>query len=269
MDGMKKLVFLGGICGLMMTSCMSPERIMYLRDMRPEMLYAITQRTEMKIQHDDRLRILVSSKNPELSAPFNVGVGGYEISMDGEVRTTANSVKQETGYEVNGQGNIDFPVLGTLHVEGLTRLQLSNLIKNRLMREQLINDAIVSVDILNFKIIMMGEVGSTGVLSVPEGKITLLEAIIRSGGLSNNAAMNRIAVIREDEYGRRMMLNDVRTVALFDAPSFYLQQNDIVYALPKTAPRSEIENRGWQIFSTATGLLTTIASVILLIRSYN
>jgi polysaccharide export outer membrane protein len=236
--------------------------------MEPDFLYSLADRPALKIKQNDRLRIIVNSKNPELSAPFNMGVFGYEINVDGEVRTTASSVMQERGYEVNPQGTIEFPILGILYVEGLTRQELADLIKKRLREEGLINDAIVTVDFLNLKIMMMGEVGGVGILSVPEGRITLLEAIMRSGGLTSNASMGEIAVIRESEGGLVMLMNDLRTVDVFNSPGFYLQQNDIVYVKPKAGQRTETENRVWQVYSTLISLLGTATSVLILMYYY-
>jgi polysaccharide export outer membrane protein len=236
--------------------------------MEPDLLYPLSRREELKIQPGDRLQILISSKNPELSAPFNVGVGGYQVGMDGEIKTMANSAMQEKGYTVSPQGNIEFPVLGELYVEGLTRQELADLIRERLRKDELINDAIVTVDLLNLKIIMIGEVNSVGVLSVPDGKITLLEAITMSGGLTNNAMMNEVAVIREEVGGYRMMINDLRKVEVFNSPSFYLQQNDIVYVKPVTRGLSERESNVLQFSTFLLGLGSTVVSLMILRQYY-
>jgi polysaccharide export outer membrane protein len=267
---MRKSMFLWLVCGFaMMTSCVSPKKVIYLRDMDPDFLYSLGAKPEVRIEPDDRLRIVISSKNPELSAPFNIRIGGYQVSTDGEVRLTANPNLQETGYVVDRQGNIEFPILGLLQVKGLTKQELSGLIKERLKQEELINDAIVTVDLLNMKIIMMGEVGGVGVLSVSENRITLLEAIIRSGGLTPNASMGEVAVIREDQDGLRMLMNDLRTVEVFNSPGFYLQQNDIVYVKPLAGVPSAKENRAWQLSGTLLGLISTVVSSWLLIQYYN
>jgi len=265
---MKKIVLLLSLCGLIMTSCIVPQKMVYMKDMRPEILYTLTQRPLLKIQQHDRLRILVSSRNPELAAPFNLGVAGYQIGSDGEVRTTSNMTVREGGYLVDRQGNIEFPVLGMLRVEGLTIQEASNLIKNRMREERLINDALVTVDILNFKIMVIGEVGSIGIQNVPEEKITLLEAITRAGGVTSNAALSEVLVIREDRRGYRQIVNDLRTVAVLESPAFYLQQNDIVYVKPRTARMTERETRTWQWYNTLLGFGNTVISILLLINYY-
>ena len=254
---MKKIVFLLSLCGLMMTSCVAPTKIVYLKDMRPEILYTLSQRPLLTIQQQDRLKILISSGSPELTAPFNMGVTGYQVGSDGDVRATANRTIQENGYLVDRQGNIDFPILGTMRVEGLTIQEASNLIKNRLREEQVIVDALVTVDILNFKIMVMGEVGNIGIQNVTDEKITLLDAITRAGGVTTNASLGEVMVVREDRRGYRMIPNDLRTVGVFESPAFYLQQNDIVYVEPNKAKARNSK------VGASTGLWITSVSILI------
>ena len=265
---MKKIVLLLSLCGLMMTSCIAPTKMVYMKDMRSDILYTLSQRPLLRVQSGDRLRILVSSRDAELAAPYNLGVAGYQIGSDGEIKATSNMTLMESGYLVDRQGYIEFPGLGMLRMEGLMIEEASNLIKNRLREERLIGDAIVTIDILNFKIMVMGEVGSIGIQNVPEEKITLLEAITRAGGVTTNASLGEVVVIREDRRGYRQIVNDLRTVAVLESPAFYLQQNDIVYVKPKAAHMSERETRSWQWYNTALGLGNTVISVLLLINYY-
>ena len=253
---------------LVMHSCIVPQKVVYLKDMRPEILYQITQRQDLKIQPQDRLKIMISSKIPELTAPFNMGVGGYQVGIDGEIRNIATAAMRESGFLVDRQGNIEFPVLGTLRVEGLTKHEVAYQIKNRLRDEKLVTDAVVTVDIMNFKITVIGEVGGPGIQNVIDEKITLFEAIVRAGGVTTNAAMGEILVIREEKRGYVSYVNDLRTVAVFESPTFYLQQNDIVYVLPKSARSSEKEIRSWQWYNTVLGLVGTVMSVMLLLHYY-
>ena len=265
---MKKNVFLFALCVLVMTSCLAPRKIVYLKDMRPDIQYQISQRPDLRIQPQDRLRIMISSRDPEVTAPFNNGVGGYQIGSSGEIRATGTTAMQESGYLVDRQGNIEYPVLGVLRVEGMTKQEVAYQIKNRLKDERIINDAMVTVDILNFKIRVIGEVINPGIQNVIDEKITLFEAITQAGGVTTNASMNEIQVIREDKRGYRVFNNDLRTVAVFDSPTFYLQQNDIVYVKPKSAHLSEQESRSWQWFNTILGLGGTVLSLLLLINYY-
>jgi len=264
---MKKNVFLFVLCALVMTSC-ATQKIVYLKDMRPELQYHLSQRPDLKIQPQDRLKILISSRNPELTAPFNTGVGGYQIGPSGEVRTITSSAMQEGGYLVDRQGNIEFPVLGLLRVEGLTKQEVAYQIKNRLKDERQISDAVVTVDIMNFRITVIGEVGSPGIQNVNDEKITIFEAIIRAGGVTSNGAMGEIQVFREDRRGLQVFNNDLRTVAVLDSPTYYLQQNDIVYVKPRVGRMSDGEARAWNLLSTVLSLTGTFISIMILYNYY-
>ena len=162
-------------------------------------------------------------------------------------------------------GNIDFPILGTLHVEGLKVSELTDLIKRRIIEGNYIKDPLVSVEFLNFKYTVLGAVGNNGTFSVNGDRVTLIEAIARAGDLTSKARVDRVAVIRETERGREMYMHDLRSKDVFDSPCYYLQQNDIVYVEPKYKKR-DAEDRGWQIATTTLSLASVICSLIWALR---
>ena len=169
---------------LAFTSCASRHDLLYLTDMEELTEYPVVQKYEAIIHRDDRLRIIVSAKDPALALPFNMpGTGGYTIDAQGNITTTPAAAggndKNKQGYLVDINGDIDFPILGKLHVEGLSRSQLTNMIKNELVTQELLKDPIVMVDFLNFKFTVLGEVGGKGTYEVDGDRITLLEAIAR------------------------------------------------------------------------------------------
>ena len=191
---MKNMYVVLVLAMLLTTSCINTKRIVYLEDMREDISYPMNAQPEMRIQRDDRLSIIVNSRNPELTVPFNISTGGdFQVTSNGDVSTTAGSQKQEKGYMVDLNGYIEFPILGKLKVVDLTRKQVADLIKNRLISENLINDPLIFVDILNIKITVMGEVKSPQVLQVEDSRITLLEAITRTGGVTTNALLDTSA----------------------------------------------------------------------------
>ena len=244
---------------LILTSCVNTKKMVYLENMREDISYPMNAQVDMKIQRDDRLGIVVNSRTPELAAPFNISTGGgFQVTDEGEVAAT-NAPKQEKGYRVDLNGYIELPILGKMKVVDLTRKEVGDMIRERLISENLISDPLVFVDILNFKITVMGAVGSPTVLQVEDSRITLLEAINRAGGLSANATMDRVAVIREENNERNMYLHDVRSVDVFYSPCYYLRQNDIVYVQPKFAEATVKERRTLGFY---TLLLSIISSTI-------
>lgn len=238
-NGMKnktKNILLMLVAVMALSSCAARKKFVYLQDMEMGQFYPIEQKHDPVVHRDDKLSIVVSSKNPELAVPFNIQAGAYNVGEDGRVSTSVPSMK-EKGYRVDIEGNIDFPMLGTLHVEGLTISEVTELIKNRIIEGGYINNPLVMVDIMNFKYTVLGAVGSNGVKTADGDRVTLLEAIANAGDLTSNAAIDRVAVIREMGETRQVFFHDLRSKDLFESPCFYLQQNDIVYVEPKYKKR--------------------------------
>ena len=241
------------------TSCASSKKVVYLQDVVPLKQQTIEQKYEVYIHNDDLLAIMVNSKNPELALPFNMPMVSYQLGSE-------NAPQQRVlGYLVDTNGDIDFPILGKLHVEGLTRLQLTDLIKQRLIDEDLIKDPIVTVQFLNYKVSVMGEVNRPGSFSISGDRITLLEALSMAGDLTIYGRRDRVAVIREKDGKRTILMHDLRSSDIFNSPCYYLQQNDIVYVEPNKskAGQSEInQNKSVGVWLSAASILVSIASLI-------
>ena len=253
---------------ILCSSCAGRKNFVYLQDMDELQEYPIVQKHEAIIHRDDRLSIIVNSKNPELAIPFNVSGGNsYSVGADGTISNSTATVPddgKEKGYLVDVNGEIDFPVLGKLHVEGMTRRQLTELIKRRLIEGELLKDPIVMVNFLNFKISVLGEVGRVGTFDITGDRITLLEAIAMAGDLTPRSRLDRIAVIREYGNKRRILFHDIRSKDIFTSPYFYLQQNDIVYVEPTSMKATEQAQRKLSAWSMILSFVTTITSLILL-----
>lgn len=263
---MKKYIYFGLIL-LTLSSCVSRKEMIYLQDMDETVDYPVIQQYDARIQCDDKLNIVVSSKNPELAMAFNLpGFSGYSVNERGDVTQTKNPTTNEKdmGYLVDSDGNIEFPVLGVLHVEGLTRNQLKQMIKNKLLEQQLLNDPVVFVDFMNFKFTVLGEVGSVGTYNLSGGdKITILEAIAQAGDLKNTSRIDRVAVIRDYGNKRRIMHLDLRSKDIFLSPAYYLQQNDIVYVEPNGLRADQDSQRRFSYWTTGLSVLTTLTTLVL------
>ncbi|MDR0892642.1 MAG: polysaccharide export protein [Mediterranea sp.] len=256
---------------LTMTSCINTKKLILLKNMDTNTSYPIGQLRDIKVQRDDRLYIFVTAKNPELAAPFNQNSQTMRISETGDmVNASANGGNDrgglQTGFLVDMDGYIQYPILGKLKVDGLTRKEVSQLIQQRLIDQGYISDPIVYVEIQNLRVTMMGEVNAQGVQSVPNARITLLEAISRAGGLSANADYKNVEVIREENGVRNMYKMDVQSTDIFQSPAFYLQQNDIVYVHPKFPPTTTKEDRTIRFYSLGIGFLSFIATMLVLFK---
>ena len=141
------------------TSCSTYKKINYLQDIVPDKSERIAINKGIVIQPKDMISIVVSSRNPELSMMFNLPVISYQA---GSEAVSGQGTQRLLGYVVDNDGNIDFPVLGLVHAAGLTRWELANQIKSMIMEMDYIKDPVVTVEFMNFKISVMGEVTSPG-----------------------------------------------------------------------------------------------------------
>ena len=242
-----------------LASCSAPKEVLYLQDIASIKEENIDKNYEVIIHKDDLLAILVNSKDPELALPFNMPVVTYQIGA----QTTAQ--QRLLGYLVDQNGDIDFPILGKIHVEGLTRMQVTELIKQKRMSEDLIKDPIVTVQFLNFKVSVMGEVTRPGTFDISGDRITLLEALSMAGDLTIYGRRDRVAVIREKDGKRRILYHDLRSSDIFQSPCYYLQQNDIVYVEPNKAKTGQSRinsNNSVGVWLSAVSVLASITSLM-------
>ena len=264
----KSTLFFFLLTVLLFSSCATRKDLTYLRDMEELKEYPVYQKYEAVIHRDDRLSITVSCKNPELTLPFNIpGSSNYSVGPDGNISTnmlTSGNDNASRGYLVDVNGEIDFPVLGKLKVEGRTRGQVTEMIKQRLIDEDLIKDPIVMVNFLNFKITVLGEVGGPGTYDITGDRITLLEAIAKAGDITDDGRVDRVAVIREYGNKRRIMFHDLRSKDVFNSPCYYLQQNDIVYVEPSAIKTRDNAQRAISTFSMIISFITTVTSLVVL-----
>ena len=256
----KKYVAYLVVCmAVFFTACTSTKKIIYLQDVVPLKQQEIEQKYEVIIHGDDLLAIMVNSRDPELALPFNMPMVSYQLGSN------TGGQQRVLGYLVDTNGNIDLPILGEIHVEGLTRMQLTELIKNKLIEGDLIKDPIVTVQFLNFKISVMGEVGRPGSFTISGDRITLLEALSMAGDLTIYGRRDRVGVIRENNGKRTILFHDLRSADIFNSPCYYLQQNDIVYVEPnkaKSGQSSINQNNSIGVWVSVISLLTTIAVLI-------
>lgn len=264
---MNKITLLTWLLGLvLLNGCIVPRKVVYVKDMLPDTAYLAMEIPSLRLQKNDRIQIVVSAGAPELAAPFNGGVGNYRVGDDGNVSTVVDRSSSTSGYTIDQDGNIDFPVLGKMQVEGLTLDDVREKVRSALIAKEYINNPTVKVDLLNLKVTVMGAVTRQAVLNVAESQITLLEAITQAGGLENVADPQAVLVIREENGVRKKYVNDIESKSLFDSPTYYLQQNDIVYIEPRVAATTPREQRNRQFLSLSIAVTGFILSMYTLLK---
>ena len=251
-----KPLLLVALCGtLALTSCVTPSQVNYLQDMRHGSQIELENKFQAKICPYDELDIYVfgPSGEEDLAKPFNIS--SKNIGSGGA---------QRGAYLVDVNGDIQFPVLGNIHVAGMTRLELQDNIKQRLESENLLNQAVIMVRFANFKIFFLGAEGGKSI-TITNERCTFLEALALCGDLSIYTSRNKIAVMREIDGKMVMRYLDPRSSSVFQDPFFMLQQNDFIITQNYNTSTTRREARNF-VSMWATTAMSTITLVLTLIN---
>jgi polysaccharide biosynthesis/export protein len=219
------------LTSLIMSSCADTKEVTYFNELTDTTILYQAQNLEPVIQKNDLLNITVSSLNNEANQLFNL----YNVSTS--VGTAnAGTVSQAAGFLVDQEGNIQFPMLGTIKVAGLTKKQLKEYLSKTLVANKILYDPVINIRYLNYRVTVIGQVARPAVYNVPAEKITLLEALGLAGDLTIYGERNNILVIREQQEGKRISKHiNLLSSDPLTSPYYYLQSNDIVYVPPNKA----------------------------------
>jgi len=240
---------------LMMVGCGSSKEVAYWQNIDSISLAASKGLYDAKIMPKDELTILVQTTDPLTSEPFNLRSTGQTSSKN-----------QITGYLVDNDGMINFPIVGKIHVAGLTKTECEDLIKSKiqpyLARTE---NPLVSVRTSSYRITVIGEVNKPGVIPVATEKISLIEALAEAGDMTIYGKRDNVLLVREDKSGEkhkvRLNMNDANII---NSPYYYLQQNDIVYVEPhKVKARNTFFGSNTSIFYSVIGITTSLVSLLI------
>ncbi len=238
-------------------SCMTPRKLVYLQDMDQYSQIALENLIEAKIAPYDELDIIISCSEPEIARPFNVrsafGGGGGAGNTGGSYT-----------YLVSPKGDIQLPILGELHVAGMTRLQLQDHIKDLLLVGNYISDPFVTVRFYNFKVFFLGSDGGKSI-TISNERCTFLEALALSGDISAYTRRDKIGVVREVDGKMTVRYLDPRSSDVFNDPYFVLQQNDMIITRAYGSKYWKDEMSfwtSWLSIGTSVASLSTTALVL-------
>ena len=258
------------VLAMAFVSC-NPEtykKINYLQDIDGDTTMSMKVNKGIIIQPQDQLSIIVTSRDPKMAVPFNLSVSTFYTGS--ELSSSGGASQRITGYIVDNAGDINFPSLGPIHVSGLNRWELQELIKDKLADSGLLRDAVVTVEFLNFKISVLGEVTSPGTYTVTGDKITILQALALARDLTIYGQRDNVQVIREQNGQRQIFSLNLTNSDIFSSPGYYLQQNDVGYVTPSKvrAGQGEINENYFKSgsfwISLASISMTTINFIIAL-----
>lgn len=214
----KFLLFI--ICFIVLGSCASKRNLVYFSNSSIQGGDTSYPDKSIKIQHSDILRVNINSLNPESNSLFTVS----RESILGSNR------EDLSGYKVGKEGTIVLPVIGSFRVEGLTIAEAQDALTEELAKY--VKQPIVEVQLVNFKITVIGEVNRPSSFTIPGDKINLLEALGMAGDMTVYGKRENVLIIREQN-GRRVMKRlDMNNENILNDPFFNLMQNDVVYVEP-------------------------------------
>ena len=219
---------------------------------------AILKQNELRIKPDDILYIFLYSMNPEVAAPYNIVPGEQQ-------RNTIDAVTQ--GYLVSADGYIDYPNLGRIYAQGLTREELEDNLEELLI--PYVENPVMKVRFLNFQVFVMGEVRRPGVIQFEDENVTILEALTFAGDFTELANREKVMVIRERDGKREYAQLNLLSTEVFNSPFLYLEQNDVIYVEPLTAKTSAVVGAPLRYLNIVGTVIGTVVGAILIVDRIN
>lgn len=261
------LLLVSFVCAAaLFSSCGSTKSVPYFQDIYSNDSIRLVEPNVITFQPGDKVSIVVNSKDPKLSNLFNLPISSFRV---GEANTITSSYNAQVSlYTVDTNGDIDFPVVGKIHIAGKTRGETAELVKAMLVNGDLIKDPVVTVEFGNLYYSVLGEVKNPGHYSIDRDQVTLLDAISKAGDLTIYGERNNVTVLREiDGEQKAFKVNLTSWKEIASSPAYYIKQNDIIYVTPnKTRARQSTVNgnniRSTSFWISLASLATSIAVLI-------
>jgi len=244
------------VVGVLLAACSTPRKISYLRDLEYNVPEVARPAPELRLKVDDRISIQVFCEQPELAAPFNAA--GVQIESEG------GSLLSST-YGVDARGNIDFPILGELHVEGKTLNEVQKEIAAEITRRGYIKDPVVKAELENFTVVVIGQMGQQ-ILPVEGNSLNLIQLLAQLTGELETAKIPDVTIIRTENGIRQAYQVNFQTKELYNSPVFYLQQNDVIYVKPRGV---KLSSGGDVFLSFLTPTLSALSSILYIVALMN
>ena len=281
-----KIRFILLLCALsLLAACHSSQELAYFSDAERDSVQAVLSTYNTTIHPGDQLYIYVYSQAPEIAVPFNQethsiaaeithlnSVGGTNRSNKMSETFQQSNFSQIPGYLVDEAGTIVFPILGKMVVAGLTQDSLSRRIQNMLIDGGYINDPVVTVTPMNFRVTVIGEVSRPQELHITGDRLTILEAIAMCGDLTIDGKRENVTVMREKNGVATPINIDLTKKTLFDSEVYYLQSNDVVYVEPSELKKRRMHrDENWPKYVTSTiSIVVTLRNIYRKwVRAYN
>lgn len=244
-------------------SCKTKSDIVYFQNVGTDKLQDVVPLEVIDYEHyispDDMLTITVTAIDPNAVAIFNLPTASFLTPGSTQLNVTPNLQT----FLVSANGDIDFPIFGKIHVAGLTRGQLSDLLREKI--SEYVENPLVTVNVLNFKIVVLGEVNSPGSFTISGEKISILDAIGLAKDLNIYGRRDNVLLIREKEGKKEFHRLDLTQPDIFSSPYYYLQKDDVVYVEPNKARQGSALYSSNKQFNVS--VISTVVSAISVLTS--
>lgn len=256
-----KFAFLALAASAFLSSCAGVKDIVYFQDSETGSKCELPAPKVVTVDISDKLSIVVSSKDPELAAVFNLPIISY--SMSGASIFSVNrgfssgSGNNISVYTVDSNGNIDMPVLGIVHVLGMTREQIAYTVKNMIISRQLLKDPVITVELASLYVSVLGDVANPGRHAIDHDKVTIVDILSKASDMNVTGLRKNVKVYRE-ENGKQIcyQVDFTNMENVFSSPVYYMQQNDIIYVQPNSMKARQSTVNGNTVLSVSFWIST-------------
>ena len=260
--------FIGVMTVLLITACASAKKATYFQDISNLSQTITSKVSEIKLKPNDKISIVIKAKDPTISELFNLPIAQQVVGHTTDPSSYRNQTQQSqysSGYTIDNNGYIDFPLIGKIQVAGKSRMETAAYIKQLLEEKEYATDAVVTVEYMNLHVSILGEVKEPGQYTIDQDKITLLDALAKAGDLTIYGRRDSVMIIRQEgNQSTAYVVNMTSAKNVLQSPAYYLQQNDIVYVAPNAArTRQTNEFQSPSFWLSVSSILTTITLFIL------
>ncbi len=254
------------VVALLASSCVSQRKLSYLRDVTAASADSINQtytpQKENYITQGDLLSIFVNALDVEAVQAFNMPVANVQ-NLGARQVAAATGGGSLQGYWVDPDGNIDFPVLGKLHIQGMTTTMLKDTLTQLIGRS--VKDPIININFMNFFVTILGEVKNPGRHAVSSQGMTIFDALGLAGDLTIYGKRNNVLISREVDGKMEFARLNLNEQAIFASPYYYIRQNDVIYVEPNNA--RAISSQNIPLYLSMITTLGSMATVIVSVYS--
>ncbi len=260
------------VAGLSATSCSTPQNIVYLQDAADATTIAHIPAQPIRLKPMDQVSIIVNCREPEITAMFNLPYFTRRLGEAQSLTSGSSNMSQSatniSGYTVDSDGCIDFPVLGRLRIEGMTRAEVCDFIKREIIASEQAKNPVVTVEFMNLGFSVLGEVARPGRFRIDRDQFTIFDALALSGDLTINGERQNVTLVRHGANGDEIHKLDFTSAqSVYNSPAYYIQQDDTIYVTPNDKRRRDSTVNGNNVRSSSfwlslASLGTSIALLI-------